>query len=124
MIRTILTIFVCSQILFGQSAVGRFVAYDTTPALQNYREPRQRFIVEVEDKDTGGGFRLIKVVYFVPTKGTRDSVKEIPKNSLNYQTLWRMYFSQPESDEEKRLCSEMDNFSRDERGRVYIDKKR
>jgi hypothetical protein len=123
MTKSIITILLASQILLGETVTGRFVAYDTSPSLQNYRSPRQRFIVEVED-EKANRFRLVKAVYFVPTKGTRSTTEEIVKDSLDYRNVWRFYFSPPERDEERRLCAGIDNFSRDNNGKAYVDKKR
>lgn len=76
------------------------VAIDRLFWLSNPHQPRQVFIVEVQD--TNG--RLLKVVYFPKTDGLRGGVTEfVDPRSLNKNTIWKLNLRSP-LEEEKRQC--------------------
>lgn len=113
-------VFLFFQTANSQTVEGRFVAFDKSRTLTNAREPKQHFIVEIQDEKSPVKVNLIKVVYFVPTNSFRGGAKLLDTNALNYKKVWKLKLSKP-SKEEKDSCRQIDNFLRNEDGTVYND---
>jgi hypothetical protein len=102
---------------------GRFVAFDNLQGLTNPRQTTQRFIIEVQDKQTSPNAKLLKVVYFAPSGSVRGSAKFLGRDILDYRYVWKLKLHQPLEEREKSECSQFDNFWRVTDGTIDTDEK-
>jgi hypothetical protein len=107
---------------YGQLEIGRFVATEASYKFSNPHEPRQRYILEIEDRTETTGFRLIKAVYFIPTNGRRGGAIEIEKEKISYRNQWKFELVFPQNEEEKQLCIGIENYSKNEKGKIILNK--
>lgn len=92
------------------------VAMDRLFWLSSPQQPKQVFIVEVQD--TKGG--LIKVIFFPKTDGLRGGVTEfVDPKTLNKDTFWKLKLRSP-LEEEKRQCM-TDNYLRTSKNKVHTN---
>lgn len=103
---------------------GRFVAFDRSYSLMNAHEPRQQFIVEVQNEELSAEMKLIIVVYFAPTTGFRGGAQLLEIDTLNYKNRWKLKLRQPLKKREREACSQIDNFLRSKDGKAYNDKRK